>query len=197
VGGEAGQRIALIESPREGSGWREVYWIDPRTKLVQEKERYQLEGGEYRLVSRCEYLEYNQPIDPEVFRLELPDDVMRVDQTTQEVGLAKGDLTDEQIAVEVVRQFFGALIDEDYDKAGQLCEGIPGRKLQEHFAKDRFMRIVSIGSPTPHPDPRTEFLQVPCEVEVESDGARTVRQYTLNVRHAYNQPDRWTVGGGI
>jgi hypothetical protein len=192
----AEQRIRLIETPHDGSGWREVYWIDPRTKLLQEKERYHLEGDEYRLVSRCEYLEYNQPIDPAVFRLDVPDDVIRVDQTTQEVGLAKGDLTDEQVSVEVVRQFFEALIADDYDKAGKLAGGVPGPKLREALARDfTYVRIVSIGTPTPHPDPRTEFLQVPCEVEIDTHGVKSVRQYTVNVRAVYNRPDRWAVGG--
>lgn len=59
------------------------------------------------------------------------------------------------------------------------------------------VRIVSVGAPTPHPDPRTEFLVVPCEVEIETRGATQVKPFTLNIRHAYNQPDRFVVGGGF
>ena len=55
----------------------------------------------------------------------------------------------------------------------------------------------SVGDPTPHPDPRTRFLQVPCEVELRVGGETHVRTFTPNIRAVYNQPDRWVIGGGI
>ncbi len=124
--------------------------------------------------------------------------MLRIDQTIQEVGLAQGKLSDEEIAVEVVRQFFEALIAGDYAKAGKLLEGIPSDKMQQMFGQIKFLRIVSIGPVAPHPIPETKGLVVPCTVEVEKDGE--ISQWKLErlgVRQVYNQPGRWTIFGGI
>ena len=80
------------------------------------------------------YLDYNQPIDASAFTLNVPADAMIIDQTTQEVGLLQGQLTDKEIAVEVVRQFAQALISRDFVKAGQLLEGIPAQKWNRYLA---------------------------------------------------------------
>jgi len=183
----------LLDSPAA----KEVYLVDPETKLLQQLESYKLEGSDYEFIGRRKFLDYNEPIDPAIFKLNVPAEVVRIDQTTQEVGLAKGDLGDEEIAVEVVRQFFEALIAEDYAKAGQLFEGMPAEKMAQGFGKIKFLRIVSIGRPAPHPRPETRFLCVPCEVEIQADGTKSVRKFVANVRAVYNQPDRWTIGGGI
>jgi len=42
-----------------------------------------LAGEQYQKVITMEYYDYNQPIDPKMFTMDdIPDDVMRVDQTT-------------------------------------------------------------------------------------------------------------------
>ena len=120
-----------------------------------------------------------------------------IEMVLQEIGLAKGDLTDEEIAVEVVRQFLEAMIAEDYAKAGRLCGGIPAATMKEQFGRAHHVRVVSLGTPTPHPDPRTRFLCVPCEVEVSEGGATSLKSIVANVRPVYGQPDRWAIGGGI
>ena len=109
----------------------------------------------------------------------------------------KGDLSDEQIAQKVARRFFAALIDKDYATAGKLMEGMPADFMQEHFGKTTYLRIVSIGKPYPHSDPDTHFLCVPCEVEVEIDGVKTVEKPVPNIRSVYSSPEYWTIGGGI
>ena len=105
---------------------------------------------------------------------------------------------DDEIAVEVVRQFFQALIAEDYTKAGRLFgEGIiPADKMQQMFGHTKFLRIVSIGSAGPNPNPATKGLVVPCTVEIEKDGQ--IRQWKLDqlgVRQVDNQLGRWTMCG--
>ena len=179
---------------------REVLFIDRATKLVTDIESYQWKNDEYQYIGVMEFFDYNQHIDPEMFILndEVPANAMRIDQTTQEVGLPQSELTDEEIAVEVVRQFFEALIDNDYAKAGKLLEGIPADRLKQGFANTKFLRIVSIGKPYPHPDPETKGLVVPCTVELEKDGQITEwKLERLGVRPVYGQPGRWTIFGGI
>jgi hypothetical protein len=180
-------------------GKREVFLVDQGTKLVTAVKLYKSKNGEYEYAGVQEYYDYNQPIAAEMFSLEeIPDDVMRIDQTTQDVGLVQGQLGNEEIAVEVVRRFFEALIAQDYAKAGRLMEGIPGDRMHKELGHIRFLRIVSIGPAAPHPNPKTRGLVVPCTVEIQKNGLTS--QWTLDrlgVRPVFNQPHRWTIFGGI
>jgi len=186
----------------EGSrpGKRVVQSVNQATRLVTAMKVYLLKDDEYQQVDLMEFHDYNQTIEPEVFTLddEIPADTMRVDQTTQEVGLAQGDLTDEEAAVEVARRFFTALIAEDYAAAGQLLEGIPADKMRQMFGPTKVLRIISIGPAGPHPIPETKGLVVPCTVEIQKDGQISEWKLDkLGVRQVYNQPGRWTIFGGI
>jgi hypothetical protein len=187
----------LPESPTPDQ--RAVLSVDQATRLVTAIELYQLKDGKYQHLGLMEFCEYNQPIDAQMFALDgVPDDVMRIDQTTQEIGLAQGDLSDEEIAVKVVQQFFKALIAEDYAKAGKLMEGIPAERMQQGLGHIKFLRIVSIGPVAPHPIPETKGLVVPCTVEIEKDGQTSEWKLDrLVIRQVFNQPGRWTIFGGI
>jgi len=171
------------------NGFRTVYKVDPETKLLQQFEKYELKDGEYKFLGRTRYLDYNQPFDPEIFVLNPPAEVMRADQTTQEVGMAKGDLSEEEIAVEMTRQFLEALIDQDYTKVGKLIANIPAEWVkQQPFGKTKYIRIVSIGKPVPYT--KTGSLRVPCKVEIEKDGKITVQSIAPCIRQVYGQPER-------
>ena len=192
-----GEPITLVVSFKDSPNRREICRINSQTKLVEQIETYILVDGEYKSVSRHDYLEYNREIPPEIFVLDIPSGVTRFDTTTQEVGLSKGDLTDKEIAVRVAREFFEALIAKDYGRAGSVFGGWPASKMEEMFGKIEFLRIISVGDPTPHPDPRTQFLQVPVEVEGRVEGETGVTTFTPNIRAVHGQPDRWAIGGGI
>ena len=175
---------------------RFVLFVDQATKLVIAMETYQLKDGEYQYVGIMEYYDYNQPIEAKMFTLEqVPDDAMRVDQTTQEVGLAQGNLTDEEIAVKVVREFLEAVIARDYATASKLYQGIPVKFLEKQLGRKKFVRIVTIGEPTP--SDRNNSLRVPCKYEIEVDGVKSVVQSHPYVRPVFGQSDRWTIDGGI
>lgn len=177
---------------------REVYQVDPETKLVRQVETYRLKDGQYEFLSRIKYLDYNQPINPEVFVLDIPADAMRIDQTTQEIGLARGDLTAEEISVKVVREFIEALIAKDYEAAGRLYEGVPATKMEEIFGGGSFLQIVSISEPTKDRLPGEIGFRVPCKIEIEKDGVISVWEpYGPFVRPVYGQPDRWGLFGGF
>jgi hypothetical protein len=192
-----GGPITLVVSFNDSPDKQEIYKVNPRNKLVEQLEKYRLVDGKFELTDRIEFMEYNQTIPPATFVLNIPANVPRIDWTTQEVGLPKGDLTDDQIAVKVAREFFEALIAKDYGRAGSIFSGLPAAKMEEVFGKIEFVRIVSIGDPTPHPDARMRFLQVPCEVELRVDGQTHVKKFQPNVRAVEGQPDRWLIGGGI
>jgi hypothetical protein len=179
---------------------RMLFFVDRATKLVTCTERYRLRNGKYEYESRQEYYDYNQQIADDMFSLddELPDDVLLVDQTIQEIGLAQGQLSEKEIAVEVVRQSFEALITRDYVKAGKLLNGIPADLIEKMFGHIKFRRIVSIGLAAPHPVLGTEAWIVPCVVEIGKDGEISQWKFDrLGVRQVYNQPGRWTICGGL
>jgi len=186
--------VVTATSPRR----RRVLLVDQATKLVTSIKSYQLKDGEYQYLSLMELNGYNQPIEAKVFTLDVPADVVRIDQTTQAVGLEQGSLTDEEVAVEVVRKFFEALIAKDYAKAGQLLEGAPADFIQKQFGQMKFLRIISVGPAAEHPNPETKGLVVPCTLEVEKDGETIQwKRKEIGVRQVYNQPGRWTIFSAI
>jgi hypothetical protein len=174
---------------------RTVYEVNPKAKLVERITEFRRTGEKWEQVALRQYLDYNKPIDPKVFQPEMPKDVMVVDQINRTPGLVKGDLTDDEIATKVVREFFEALIAGDYDKAGVIYEGVPVKKVKEGLGEIKFLRIVAIGKPAP--DPSHKALRVPAKVEIEIKGRREVQDFSLFVRPPYGQPDRRVISGGI
>jgi hypothetical protein len=176
---------------------RMVLSVDQTTKLVNVTKIYSLKDGEYQNEVTIEYFEYNQPIDEQTFTLnDVPDNVIRTDKTTQEVGLAQGDLTNDEIAVEIIRQFIEALIARDYAKAGRLFSGVPAKRMQKTYGQTKFLRIVSIGQPTK--DMLTGQFKVPCKIEIEKDGKVTIWEPKHSyARPVHGQPERWEITGGF
>jgi hypothetical protein len=132
---------------------------------------------------------------------EVPKDVEAVNQLEQLIGIPQGSMTDEQAAAETVRQFFQALIDKDYKKAGQIFSGVSEEKAKEYFSKLNVSAIVSISSPIPSPMHGQHAYKVPCELEVTTpDGQKTTwKPYGPFVRSGDDEvhPDRWIIHGGI
>jgi antitoxin component YwqK of YwqJK toxin-antitoxin module len=179
---------------------REVFYVDPESKLLVRFEKQVLNGQDYVVTSAMEISGYNEPIDENVFTLgNLPKDVFVLDQVNQEIGLAQGNLSDDEIVVEVATQFFQALIDEDYAKAGLLMEGLPPERIKTMFPVWKFVRIVSIGKVVPHSIPLTRGLSVPCEIEMEhaETGERMTGTFNPGIRKVHGRPDRWTIFSGI
>jgi hypothetical protein len=141
---------------------RVILFVDQATKLINSVELYKLKDGEYHREVTLEYYDYNQPIDAKMFSLreEVSHDATEIDQTAQEVGLVQGDLSDKQVAVELVRQFLQALIDKDYAEAGRLFSGVPAKRIEQAYGKTRFIRIISIGEPVPHVHARSRLRRM-------------------------------------
>jgi hypothetical protein len=183
---------------------RAIVFVDRVTKLVTCIEAYRLRNGIYEYECRQEYYDYNQPIPDEMFTLEdeLPADVIVVDWLKQEVGLAQGQLSEDEVAVEVVRRFFEALIAKDYAEAGRLASGIPGDVFKKGFdsvqEQVNLLRILSIGPAAPHPELGTQARVVPCILEIEIDGEISHRKWDrIGVRQVPTQPGRWTMCDGL
>lgn len=195
--------VTATYPPTDSSpGRREVLHVDQATSLVIAAEFYrQGEGDQYTYQGKQEYHDYNVPIADGMFTLddEVPADVIRVDQVARDVGLVQGAMTDEQVAMEVVRQFFEAIKARDYEAAGILMGGLPAQKIQEWFGQWNIVRVVSVGEPTPPSDPRIGGFAVPCEIELQNGAGTQIKKFpSIYVRPVDPQtPNRWNIHGGL
>lgn len=174
-----------------------LYVIDQKSHLLTEVRSYMKSGDVNTLVAVMRFLDYGKPVDAGTWVLNAPADVIRVDQLTQVIGIAQGEMTDAEVATEGVRQFFEAMITEDYETAGRLYSGVPADKMEELLGPMRFVRIVSLGEPTAPSDPRVGGLVVPYKVEIEVNGEVSLKEHIAYIRPVESQGDRWAIHGGI
>ena len=178
------------------AGGQIVLFIDQLTLLVTRAVINQLKGfGGYQHSGRLEYSDYNIEVDESVFTLwEVPDDVMRIDQTGAEVGLVQGQLSDEEIAIELARQFLQALVDHDYDKAGNLFGGVPAKVMQMMGEKMSYTKVLSIEKPISKPNKRSKrTLSVPCVFEIKKDNEVFAFRKNIGVEPVKGKPNVWIV----
>lgn len=196
------QKAAVIVATHKTELKKEIYYVDRKTDLITRIEYYRTEGTNEVLSSRTEFCDYNVPIEEKMFSLrgELPKDVRIADQLNQVVGVAQGNMTDQQAAAETVRQFFQALIDKDYKKAGLIYGGELEEYVKEGFGALSVARIVSVGPPVAQTNWVKHGFRVPCELEIiQSDGQKSVLKSSPYVRPGDDEmhPDRWNITGGV
>jgi hypothetical protein len=183
-----------------GSGdntMRFVLFVNQATNLVTSLKLYQLKNGEYNYQGVMEYHDYNIPIRANMFSLddEVTGDIEIMDTRIQDIGLAQGNLSNEEIATKVVREFIEALIVKDYSKAAQIS-GIPSpKKIEQGWGKLKVVRIVSIDEPTPTAQPSELFpnLQhILCTIEIKKNGKEVQQQLKpFKVRPVLGRRERW------
>jgi hypothetical protein len=176
---KAGDYLTLTVTLKDAPNQREVYEVNPATKLAERVIYYGRQGDRWSQAKIIEYQDYNKPIDPKVFDPDLPKDVMIIDQIKQKPGLEKGNQTDEQIAVAVARAFFEALIVKDYEKAGRMYGGIPAAKIEAEYGRMNVSHIVETGKPVAgvHPDPTAYAVPV----KVECGARKWVQEFTPQI----------------
>lgn len=177
------------------------YFFDAETKLLIQFEKYRLTGESYELDEKFEFFKYNQFIDDSLFELnDIPDDALIIDQATEEVGIEKGDMTNDEAAMEVVRQCLEAAIVQDYQKVKKMLGGMPGDSLEIAFCGNsggKILRIVSIDKPVPH-EKWKHILCVPCRIEFETPNGNRIASFKPHVKRLENQPgNKWSICGGI
>jgi hypothetical protein len=175
-----GDSIKLTVTSADAPNQREVYEINPATKLAERVTYYRRQGDQWKETRLMECLDCQKVIDAKVFDLDLPKDVQRVDQIRRPPGLVQGNLTKEQIATKVAREFFAAVIAKDYGKASLIYGGIPAEKIKAGLGRLNVLRIVEVGKPTQglHPDPTTYAVPV----KVEWGARRWVQQFAPQIR---------------
>jgi hypothetical protein len=167
--------------------------VDPETKfVVRVDNRYCDADEEAGYGKSIEVLEYNEPIPMELFQPDFPEDTIILDQVSQVVGLAQGDMTNEEIALVIVSEALEAWAACDYAKAGQLFGGAPPELLTERYADLHPVRILSIGQPvlTQYSKP---WFMVPCRYEVAAGDQLKTIDVTLHALAVDGQPGQWYV----
>ncbi len=185
-------RMTVHVTRTDGKPLKQTLVVDPVTKFVVRIDDYwgQEDGG--TIHHGIEVLGYNEAMDPGLFERNFPEGTVLIDQVTQEVGMAQGDMTNEEAAVEVLRQMLEAWAQGDYAKAGNLCGGAPAEMLTERYGHLRPVRILSIGQPAPirYISPR---FRIPCQYEIERDGQTEVTSQEFLVSAVNGRPGRWYV----
>ncbi|MHC4525183.1 MAG: hypothetical protein ACYSU8_06585 [Planctomycetota bacterium] len=191
-------------------GHQVVALVDQATKLVISLETLKGDGkfdpktDHFGMedFSQLEFFDYNQSFAEDIFTLNVPDDVMVVDQATRKVGLSLGNMSIEEMAVEVVRRFLQSILDEDYETAGLMYGGVPAEKIKESLGKQpegEILRVLSIGTAKIHPNPDYEnkAFVVPCTLEYVKNGQIEQKTFNCVVREVDGQPGQWAICGGI
>jgi hypothetical protein len=170
--------------------YNDVLVIDPETKLVTQIEVYK--GGQDQKYV-CVYKDYDyQPFDPNIFDIEkqVPENVERFNGST--FGLEQDNLTDNEIAVKVVREYLDAWINKDYAKAGNLNNGMSSAEMQKRLIeKGNLARIISMGEPAPYSKPNG--IRVPCVIEVEKDSGIEQQEQWFSISRNTCSADRWVI----
>lgn len=178
---------------------REVVHIDRFTKLVTSVKVYERKDGNYEGGGVWKYTDYAASFKTEIFDLdtEAPADVKRLDLMCLDIGMERTDLTDEEIAIKVVRSFLQALIEKNYETAVKIYgyENPDDREhLMQNLEKLNLIRIIEIGDPVaPRMDSRGK-LRVPCRVESEENGQVIVWEIeNMFAQRVIGHSNRWHV----
>ena len=109
------------------------------------------------------------------------------------MGVEQGRLSDEEVAVKLVREFLDAWTAKDYDRATQLHGYIAAdqaKNLAEILGRKNVLRMVSLGPPVRAEQP-LRGLFVPGEVEYEENGRKAVMHIRTHVSQ-YSE-GRWCI----
>jgi hypothetical protein len=189
--------VLVVTYPAESrsANWRKVLYIDQATRLVKKEEEFEMRDGQYQHIRTAEFLDYNQQIDPKMFNLEgeLPDNVIVIDQSDKEVGLAQGDMTDQEVAVAVTQQFLQAWSANDFNKVGQLLLGAPGFLVAKYLDGGNPFTIISVGPAHRSSYPDSIALTCPCKILGEHEGQYYENNMKMGVIPVSGQPGRWMI----
>ena len=185
--------ITITVSQTDDRSLGRILLVDPDTKLVIRADNCEWDNeGELEIKNGIEVLGYNQPLDVNTFSLNPPEGTIIIDQISQEVGMAQGDMSDEQVASRLVREALEAWAAGDYTKAGILFGGAPPELLTERFGHLQPVSVALVGQPAPV-EYRKPWFQVPCRYEVVRDGRIEGIEWIFNAIAVDGQPGRWYV----
>ena len=163
-----------------------IYTFDAETKLLETLEVYVHTAGEDVLVLQITDIEYNLDIDPALFSLELPVDVIWYGQPKE---LADNEKYEQMGPKEAAQAFFEACADENWDEVLKFWPASAvDQRLKDYLGG---IEIVSIGEPFKSGNYGGWF--VPYEIKFKNGATKKMN---LAVRND-NPAQRYVVDGGI
>ena len=170
---------------------RRVYRFDAKTQRLEGMDAYlrRWSGGDV-LVLTVERIEYDRPIDPALFVLDLPKDVKLRDwrkEYKEPQRLPDNEKYEKMTPKEAARVFFEACAKEDWNEVQKF---VP-EDLDDGFKKQwGGLKLVAIGKPF---KAKTYFgWYIPYEVKFKHGGGKTMNLCMRND----NPGRRYVVGGG-
>ena len=166
---------------------RRVYLFDDQTELLESARIYLHTASGENLIFELDQIDYNQPIDPGVFQLQLPADVAWAGQMPMLPDNEKyAAMTSEQAA----RALLEACGREDWTEAAKFFDPLTAREKQ-HLSG---LQVVSIGT---HFNSALSLISgaqfVPYEIKLKNG---ETRKFNLSLKRD-GITHRWFVDGGI
>ena len=127
----------------ENADTRRVYRFDAQSELLESVKIYLIRpSGEVQIFDLA-HIDYNQPIDSSLWKLELPADVSWAQLPEQLPILPDNEKYASMTAQQAARAFFEACSREDWNEAGKFMSPI-NDQLKEYLGG---VKIVSLGEP--------------------------------------------------
>jgi outer membrane lipoprotein-sorting protein len=146
----------------ENADTRRVYRFDAQSKLLESVQIYLTRpSGEVQIFDLSQ-IDYNQPIDSSVWKLELPADVSWAQLPEQLSKLPDNEKYTSLTAEQAARAFLEACSRKDWNEAGKFMSPINDR-LKEYLGG---VKIISLGEPFTSKDYPGQF--VPYEIKLQA-----------------------------
>jgi outer membrane lipoprotein-sorting protein len=174
---------------------RRVYVFDNQTKLLESVKVYLHATFGDKLIFELDQIDYNQPIDPSVWKLELPADVNWAQLPEKLAKLPDNEKYASMTAKQAARAFFEDCSREDWNEAGKFISPVTPR-LKQYLGG---LKIVSLGEPFTSKTYPGQFIPYEIKLPVPIWGLRWLhygKKYNLAIRKD-NPAGRWQVDGGI
>jgi len=163
-----------------------IYTFDAETKLPETLNVYVHTDQEDVLVFQITDIQYNVEIEPTLFTLELPEDVIWFEQPKE---LADNKKYEQMGPRETAQAFFDACADENWDEFLKFwTASAVDQRIKDYLGG---LEVISLGEPFKSGQYPGWF--VPYEIKLKSGG---VKKHNLAVRND-NPAQRYIVDGGI
>jgi len=170
----------------ENADHLKIYRFNAQTKLLENLEIYVHDNGRDVLVFQLVAAEYNIDLDPGLFALDLPADVIR--SVPPEI-LPDNERYEQMTSEEAATAFFTACAEEDWDELVKFLGQTGVSQPMKAYLGG--LEIVSIGEPFQSANYRGWF--VPYEIKLRSG---RIKKHNLALRKD-NRAHRFQLDGGI
>ncbi len=164
---------------------RRVYRFDAATKRLEKASIYVREKDKETLIFETENIEYDKPIDPATFVLDLPKDVFWIQEPAK---LPDNEKYEKMTPKESATAFFEACSQEKWDEVKKFWNGPVDERFKEFLGG---LQVISLGEPfqaKPYPG-----WFVPYEIKFKNGESH---KHNLAIRND-NPAKRYVVDGGL